>query len=355
MSYNVARYYEEPDPRGYAPPQQLCRAATSRQASHHPHYVGERGLGLPPRPSATKNRIAVPSIAQLIEIADYAISIEVSPAGDAPCPSARATASRCSSDRCCSLKAHGGDGTTRQPFRSPGSPPRPRRRPRTPSAPSRTRSWAPCCCASGPSRRPGRPSSRPPACAASLGRQGPRAHDADPAASAPGPAPGPRVQQGRHPWWGAPFQGLDFYNLSGFHFRFLPTTTAAAARPGRPRRTRYPAAAGAHPVLDGGARRQLRRTTTRRTPSARSTCASPGSGNGGMARLKQEYADKNDPSEYNKLPKEAFDWLPMKQLEEHGGLWERDSDGRPKRTSKKVDTIQYPWHKWEAGQPEGGC
>ncbi|KAK6833146.1 hypothetical protein PG995_012915 [Apiospora arundinis] len=79
-------------------------------------------------------------------------------------------------------------------------------------------------------------------------------------------------------------------------------------------------------------------------------CLSPGTGNGGMAGPKPEYAKKDlSDDERNKLGPEAFDFLALKELEEHGGMWERDSDGRSRRTNRKVDTMSYPWHKWQGG------
>ncbi|KAK7934902.1 hypothetical protein PG985_000397 [Apiospora marii] len=77
-------------------------------------------------------------------------------------------------------------------------------------------------------------------------------------------------------------------------------------------------------------------------------------GDGGMAGLKPEYADAHDNSgEYDEFPRGGFDWSLMRQLEGHGGLGDRDSDGRPERTNMKVDTVRYPWHKWESGDQMG--
>ena len=65
-----------------------------------------------------------------------------------------------------------------------------------------------------------------------------------------------------------------------------------------------------------------------------------------MARLKKEYESK-PPKEYNNLGREAFDYLKLQALEEHGGLWERDPYGKPVRGRENV--VKYPWHKWQAG------
>lgn len=78
---------------------------------------------------------------------------------------------------------------------------------------------------------------------------------------------------------------------------------------------------------------------------------SAGTGNGGMGRLQDKYAGLSE-VEIKQLPNEAFDRLVLKALEEHGGMWERDSYGRPIRRPDKV--VAYPWHKWQAGDGEAG-
>ncbi len=73
---------------------------------------------------------------------------------------------------------------------------------------------------------------------------------------------------------------------------------------------------------------------------------SPGTTTGGMARLKASHTPQKgeDP---NKLPESDFDHLVLGRLDEHGGMWERDSYGKGVR---RVDgSVFYPWHKWEAG------
>jgi hypothetical protein len=75
-------------------------------------------------------------------------------------------------------------------------------------------------------------------------------------------------------------------------------------------------------------------------------CLSPGTNDGGMSRLKPEY--ENTPvDEMNDLPEEAFDHLVLDRLEEHGGMWNCDSYGKPIRTPDGV--ASYPYHKWQAG------
>jgi hypothetical protein len=75
-------------------------------------------------------------------------------------------------------------------------------------------------------------------------------------------------------------------------------------------------------------------------------CLSPGTGNGGMSRLKDEY--NNTPEDQlDLLPEDAFDHLALKRLEEHGGMWYRDSYGDAICGYDNV--VAYPWHKWQAG------
>ncbi|OCK81474.1 hypothetical protein K432DRAFT_295373 [Lepidopterella palustris CBS 459.81] len=132
-------------------------------------------------------------------------------------------------------------------------------------------------------------------------------------------------------WWGGKFKGVDFYNMSGFYFRFLEDKTPIAhiqfwtAGPG--------VNCGVH-NHSGDIFQEIH------------ICLSPGTETGGMSRLKDAYVD-TPPDQLNGLPQKAFDHLPLQLLYEHGGLWYRDSYGNAVRGRDNV--VSYPWHKWQAG------
>lgn len=75
-------------------------------------------------------------------------------------------------------------------------------------------------------------------------------------------------------------------------------------------------------------------------------CLSPGTRDGGMSRLKDEYED-TPASEIPGLDDTCFDHVPLPALCEHGGLWYCDSYGEAVRGKNNV--VAYPWHKWQAG------
>ncbi|OHE90300.1 hypothetical protein CORC01_14400 [Colletotrichum orchidophilum] len=90
-------------------------------------------------------------------------------------------------------------------------------------------------------------------------------------------------------WWGENFKGVSFTNLSGFHFRFQDDKSQIA---------------------------HLQRRTAGKEPES----AGPGD----------------------------FDKVPLPRLNEHGGLWYRDSYGDAVRGHN--DIISFPWHKWQGGK-----
>lgn len=73
---------------------------------------------------------------------------------------------------------------------------------------------------------------------------------------------------------------------------------------------------------------------------------SPGTGKGGMARIKPEFED-TPADKIGDLDDSAFETVPLPELYEHGGLWYRDSYEKPIRG--RYDVVSYPWHKWQAG------
>ncbi|KAK0716080.1 hypothetical protein B0H67DRAFT_256768 [Lasiosphaeris hirsuta] len=135
-------------------------------------------------------------------------------------------------------------------------------------------------------------------------------------------------------WWGEPFKGLDFYNMSGFHFRFQHDKSQIAHL------QFWTAGTG----VDCGVHNH-----TDAIFQEIHICLSPGTGNGGMSRIKEEFED-TPPSEIPNLDESAFDHVPLPELYEHGGLWHRDSYDKPVRG--KMNLVSYPWHKWQAGSGE---
>ncbi|KAF8453385.1 hypothetical protein BDZ91DRAFT_749478 [Kalaharituber pfeilii] len=135
-------------------------------------------------------------------------------------------------------------------------------------------------------------------------------------------------------WWGSGFKGVEFYNLTGFHFRFQGSQENIAHLQFWTAGTNVNC--GVHNHSDA-------------IFQEIHICLSPGTGNGGMARLKPECVpEPPDPDVLNSLGKEAFDELPLKEMEEHGGMWERDPYGLPVR-DEESGVIKYPYHKWQAG------
>ncbi|RYP70278.1 hypothetical protein DL771_005581 [Monosporascus sp. 5C6A] len=125
-------------------------------------------------------------------------------------------------------------------------------------------------------------------------------------------------------WWGSGFKGVDFYNLSGFSFRFLDDKTHIA-------HLQFWAAGtnvncGVHNHI-GAMFQEVH------------ICLSPGTQNGGMSRLQ---GDK-----YAADEEQSFEHIPIPRLYEHGGMWHRDTNGNPIRGKNNV--ITYPWHKWQGG------
>jgi len=136
-------------------------------------------------------------------------------------------------------------------------------------------------------------------------------------------------------WWGEKFRDLDFYNLSGFSIRFQGSQLQIAHiqfwTAGRG------VNCGVHNHSDA-IFQELH------------ICLSPGTQDGGMARLKDEYLPPPppDPDVINEYDMSKFDSLPLGEMQEHGGMWERDSYGLPVR-DEQSKVIKYPYHKWQAG------
>ncbi|GKT90380.1 FG-GAP repeat-containing protein [Colletotrichum tofieldiae] len=127
-------------------------------------------------------------------------------------------------------------------------------------------------------------------------------------------------------WWGADFKGVDFSNMSGFYFRFQDDKSQIA----------HLQFWTAGPNVDCGVHNHGNDIF-----QEIHICLSPGTEDGGMWRLKE-----------GKDPKSAgpddFDKVPLPRLNEHGGLWYRDSYGDAVRGHNNV--VSYPWHKWQGGE-----
>ena len=128
----------------------------------------------------------------------------------------------------------------------------------------------------------------------------------------------------------------DFWNLTGFHFRFADTKVNLA-------HMQFWTAGkevncGVHNHSDN-------------TFLELHLCLFAGTGNGGMWWVKDGVTvDPNDPDATNDPA--DFDKLPLASLEEHGRLWNTDCTGKPIR--RQNSSVDYPWHKWQAGDQKDG-
>lgn len=123
----------------------------------------------------------------------------------------------------------------------------------------------------------------------------------------------------------------DFWNLTGFHFRFADTKVSLA----------HMQFWTAGKEVNCGLHNHSDNTFLELHLSLFA-----GTGNGGMwwvhdgVTVDPENPDAtNDPKDFNKLP--------LASLEEHGGFWKTDCTGKPIR--RKDSSVDYPWHKWQAG------
>ncbi|RYP67683.1 hypothetical protein DL769_005697 [Monosporascus sp. CRB-8-3] len=125
-------------------------------------------------------------------------------------------------------------------------------------------------------------------------------------------------------WWGAGFKGVDFYNLSGFSFRFQDDKTHIAHIQFWTAGTNVDCGVHNH---GGNMFEEVH------------VCLSLGTRDGGMSRLEGDEYDPNG--------KNSFEHVSIPPLYEHGGIWYRDSNGNPIRGKNNV--VAYPWHKWQGG------
>ncbi|KAH8648036.1 hypothetical protein BGZ60DRAFT_391028 [Tricladium varicosporioides] len=132
-------------------------------------------------------------------------------------------------------------------------------------------------------------------------------------------------------WWGQDFKGKDFYNLSGFHFRFLDDKTPIAHMQFWTAGTNVNCGVHNHSLNNF---QEIH------------IGLSPGTLDGGMSRLKDSYSQTPE-DQLSSLGPKAFEHVPIQRLHEHGGIWYRDSYGNPQKGKDGV--VAYPWHKWQAG------
>ncbi|KAH7188136.1 uncharacterized protein B0J16DRAFT_382018 [Fusarium flagelliforme] len=125
-------------------------------------------------------------------------------------------------------------------------------------------------------------------------------------------------------WFGGAFKGKDFWNMTGFHFRFADDKTEIAHMQFWTAGTNVDCGVHNH---SGDIFEEIH------------ICLSPGTGNGGMSRLKD---GKTKPTS-----EKDFDHVALPRLYEHGGMWYRDSYGNAVRN--KENAVSYPYHKWQAG------
>lgn len=127
----------------------------------------------------------------------------------------------------------------------------------------------------------------------------------------------------------------DFWNLTGFHFRFLDTKAHLA----------HMQFWTAGKDVNCGLHDHSNNTFLELH-----MCLFAGTGNGGMWRVRpgvivdpQQPDDTNDPNDFIKLP--------LDSLEEQGAFWRMDCKHAPER--RENWSIDYPWHKWQAGDKDG--
>ncbi|KAI9148001.1 Aldos-2-ulose dehydratase [Paramyrothecium foliicola] len=141
-------------------------------------------------------------------------------------------------------------------------------------------------------------------------------------------------------WWGGDFKGVDFYNMTGFHFRFLEDKQNIAHMQfwtaGRDVDARL------HDHSDN-AFKELHTCLSQGTPNG------PEDGMGGMWAPRPLVI--NSTSFEPKYP-EGYVHCPLKPMEEHGRIWHEDNTGQA--VFRKNNTVSYPKHAWHAGKaPEG--
>ncbi|KAI1097945.1 hypothetical protein F4804DRAFT_326094 [Jackrogersella minutella] len=133
-------------------------------------------------------------------------------------------------------------------------------------------------------------------------------------------------------WWGGDFKNIEFYNLSGFHFRFLGSKMHIAHMQFWVAGTNVSAVAHNH---------------SNDYFNEIHIGLSLGTKTGGMSQIKPEYEHLSQ-EQAEKLFPGGYTHRTIKPLEEHGGMWKLDRDGKPLRGRNNV--VVYPWHKWQAGE-----
>ncbi|KOS22240.1 Aldos-2-ulose dehydratase [Escovopsis weberi] len=131
--------------------------------------------------------------------------------------------------------------------------------------------------------------------------------------------------------WGGNFVGVNFWNMPGFIFRLWETDTPIA-------HNQFWVAGNKVDCGIHNHRYDLFGETH--------ICLSNGTKDGGMWAVKDE-PDGMTIEEAKALPPTGFEIRALKPLEEQGGMWERDSCD--KAVKRPDGTLEYPWHKWQAG------
>ncbi|KAH9904315.1 hypothetical protein F4778DRAFT_732119 [Xylariomycetidae sp. FL2044] len=357
IEYNVKRYYEEPDPVVTIHLNNIPSAKGAEVSSPAIRSTlwDSEGMVYLLNPSVEKNKVTTPSIAQLIEIAGYSLSVEVYPPGYKIAVS-EGDGLKTLFGSVLLFKEDGSLAGIRQPFSVPKF-----------TAATTTTSYKKASADPKlgavllrlrPLGQPTRSFSERGAMTMSNYTSGfPAAKDVPlkTTLSLPPPLPSQLTPLTFNKvdtlWWGAPFKDVDFYNLSGFHFQFLSpesrTSTTGSSSSSSSSSAHDPLA---H-IQFWTAARDVNCGVHNHASDAFCeihVALSAGTGNGGMARLKPEFAARYPPGEYNELGREAFDWLLLRELEEHGGMWERESNGRPVRKGI-TGVVEYPFHKWHGG------
>ncbi|KAK7413087.1 hypothetical protein QQX98_008035 [Neonectria punicea] len=133
-------------------------------------------------------------------------------------------------------------------------------------------------------------------------------------------------------WWGGGFPGVDFYNLTGFHFRFVDDKTEIAHLQFWTAGTNVDCGVHNHST---DIFQEIH------------ICLSNGTFNGGMSKLTETANVLTANGATGNGDEQSFQHVTVPRLHEHGGLWYRDSYGNAIRGKDNI--VSYPYHKWQAG------
>lgn len=153
--------------------------------------------------------------------------------------------------------------------------------------------------------------------------------------------------------WGQAWVGKDFSNMTGIDFRFLDGTHLCHVQYwtiGIPKSHILLSISITKDHIGKGVSAGVH-NHSEDTFLEVHLCLVPGTGeNTGMWRVPPDFPV--DPEKPNDVPADKFIKLPLEALEQQGGFWERDRDGKPIWLDNGA--VKYPWHKWQADNKKDG-